>query len=72
MKVKELKGDIKGTKIRIPKQFEDDYSKIKGVMYLHGVWQAGVWLKKSLKEDDTRIYPLCIDPRKVLEFNVVK
>ena len=70
MKVKELKGDIKGIKVKIPKQFEDNYQNIKGNMYLESVWQAGVWLKKSLKEE--RIYPLCIDPRKVLEFIVVK
>lgn len=70
MKVKEFKGDIKGIKIRIPKKFEDDYQKIKGVMYLEGVWRAGVWLKKS--PPDERIYPLFIDPKEVLEFTVVK
>ena len=73
MKVKDYKGgNLIGIRVQIPKRFEDDYQNIKGKMYLHGVWQGGVWLKKSLEEDETRIYPLCIDPREVLNFTIVK
>ena len=73
MKVKDYKGEnLKGLKIKIPKRFEDDYQKIKGVMYLEGVWQGGVWLKKSQDDDETRIYPLCINPKEVLNFTIVK
>jgi hypothetical protein len=70
MKVKEYKGNLTGIKIKIPKKFEDTYQGIKGEMYLVGSWQAGVWLKKSIKND--RIYPLCINPQEVLNFTVVK
>ncbi|MEK6879105.1 MAG: hypothetical protein AABY22_05825 [Nanoarchaeota archaeon] len=70
MKVKDIKTDLVGVKIRIPKKFEDTYQGIKGDMFLYSIWNAGVWLKKSMKED--RIYPFCIEPRKVLEFTVVK
>lgn len=71
MKVKDLKNDdLKGVRVLIPKRFEDEYQGISGKMYLEGIWQAGVWLKKDLKED--RIYPLCIDPKNVLNFTVTK
>lgn len=70
MKVKDYKGDLKGLKIKIPKKFEDNYQQISGTMYLEGVWNVGVWLKK--KRSDSRIYPLCIDPKEVLNFTVVK
>ena len=71
MKLKEIKSDnLVGVKIKIPKKYEDSYQNITGTMYLFSWWQAGVWLKKSM--DETRIYPLCIDPKLVLNFTVVK
>jgi hypothetical protein len=73
MKVKDLKDqELRGIKVRIPKKYEDDYGKIKGVMILESMWRAGIWLKKEQKDDNTRLYPLCIDPREVLNFTVVK
>ena len=71
MKVKDLKlTNLKGIKIRIPTKYNDDYQGIKGDMILEGVWNAGVWLKKSMKEQ--RIYPLSINPKKVLDFEVIE
>ncbi len=73
MKVKAYKGDnLVGVKIKIPKKYEDEYMGIKGTMILQGVWSAGVWLKKDKDLNSTKIYPLCIDPKEVLNFTVVK
>ena len=71
MKVKDLKDvDLVGIKVKIPKKFEDLYQQIKGEMYVYSYWQAGVWFKKSMKED--RIYPLSMEPKELLNFTVVK
>ena len=70
MKVKELSPDInlKGVRVQIPKKFTND--DITGKMYIEGIWNAGVWFKKTLK--DSRIYPAFFVPKEVLEFTVVK
>jgi hypothetical protein len=71
MKVKDLKSEnLVGIKIRIPKKFEDNYQKIKGDMYLFSWWQAGVWLKKNMS--DTRMYPLSINPKEILNFEIIE
>jgi len=70
MKVKDLKSDLQGIKIRVPKKYEDTYMGIKGTMYIESWWTQGVWLKKS--QTDNRIYPLCMNPKELLEFIVVK
>lgn len=71
MKVKDLKDQqIYGLKIRIPKKYEDKYAGIKGDMHIVSVWNKGIWLKTKM--EDTRIRPLCIDPKLVLNFTVAK
>lgn len=74
MKIKDLPGTmgLLGVKIKIPKKYEDDYSDIKGNMYIYSHWSKGVWLKKKM--DESRIYPLTFnkDLREILEFTVVK
>lgn len=71
MKVKDLKIDnLVGIKVRIPKKYEDSYVGIKGDLYLFSYWNAGLWLKKKMS--DSQILPLCIDPRELLNFTVVK
>jgi hypothetical protein len=71
MKVKDLKDvELVGIKVKIPKKFEDLYQGIKGEMYVCSYWQAGVWFKKSMKE--SKIYPLCMEPKELLNFTVVK
>lgn len=71
MKVKDLKDqELVGTKVKIPKRFEDAYQKIKGEMYIYSWWHNGIWFKKNMEED--RIYPFTINPRELLKFTVVK
>ena len=71
MLVRDLKiTNLKGIKIRIPAKYQNASSGIFEEMYLEGVWQAGVWLKPNQKT--TRIYPLSINPKKVLEFEVIE
>ena len=70
MKVRDLKGDLLGTKVRIPKKFEDTYQEITGEMFIFSYWNAGVWFKKKMSED--RIYPLCMNPKELLAFTVVR
>lgn len=71
MKVKDLKDvELVGIKVKIPKKYEDLYQQIKGEMYVVSYWQQGVWFKKSMKE--SRIYPLCMEPKELLNFTVVK
>ena len=71
MKVKDLKDvELVGIKVKIPKKFEDLYQGIKGEMYVVSYWQAGLWFKKEMGSD--RIYPLCMEPKELLNFTVVK
>ena len=72
MKVKELKGDLVGVKIKIPKKYQDRYMKIKKEMYLFSWWGKGVWLKNSMKEN--QVYPLVFNTnnKELLEFTVIK
>ena len=71
MKLKEIKGNLVGIKVVIPKEYEDNYQNIKGEMFIFGMWSKGLWLKKNMKEE--RIYPLCMDDvKQALEFKVVK
>lgn len=73
MKVKDFKGEnLVGLKVRIPKKYEDSYTGIKGDMYLESVWNAGVWLSKNPNATSKKLYPLCIDPKLVLDFTIVK
>jgi hypothetical protein len=72
MKVKDLPKDTQlvGVKVRIPKQFQAMYSGPKGPMVIFSSWNQGIWLKKSMI--DSKIYPLCMDPKNLLDFTVVK
>ena len=71
MLVRDLKiTNLKGIKIRIPQKYQNASTGIVAEMYLEGVWQAGVWLKRSQKEQ--RIYQLGINPKKILEFEVIE
>jgi hypothetical protein len=70
MRVKDIKTDLVGTKVTIPKKFEDKYMGIFGKMYIYSYWGKGIWFKKSMKED--RIYPLTMDTKELLNFVVVK
>lgn len=72
MKVKDLPPDtpVEGVLVKIPKDKEDTYGEISGNMYLYSSWHSGVWLKKNMDED--RIYPLCVDPQEILDWEVVK
>ena len=73
MKIKDLpkNATLLGVKVKIPKKYEDDYSDIKGNMYIYSNWQKGVWLKKKMS--DGRIYPLTFDKslKELLEFTIV-
>lgn len=71
MKVKDLKIDnLIGIKVKIPKKFEDNYVGIKGELYLYSSWNAGIWFKKDMS--DSKILPLSIDPKEILNFIVAK
>jgi hypothetical protein len=70
MKIKQLKNqDLVGIKVKIPKKFQDDYQGIKGQMFIFSWWAQGVWFKKSLTA--SRIYPLSMNPKELLNFEVV-
>ena len=71
MKIKDIHKDtlLQGTKVKIPKKFQDSYIGISKEMYLYSFWNKGIWLKKSMK--DTKIFPLCINPEEVLNFDVL-
>ena len=67
--IKNLKGELLGLKIKIPKKYQD--IGIKKEMYLYSYWNKGVWLKTDMKND--RIYPLTFetDCKELLEFEIV-
>ena len=69
--IKNLKGELLGLKIKIPKKYQDSYSGIKKEMYLYSYWNKGVWLKTAMNKD--RIYPLTFetDYKELLEFEVI-
>jgi len=70
MKVKDINTELVGTKVIIPKKFEDRYTGIFGKMYIYSWWSRGIWFKKSMKED--RVYPLTMEVEELLNFVVVK
>jgi len=71
MKVKDMgEFQLLGTKIKIPKKYQDSYVGIQKEMYLYSLWGQGLWLKKSM--EDTQVFPLSIDPKEVLNFTIVK
>jgi hypothetical protein len=69
--IKNLKGELLGLKIKIPKKYQDSYMGIKKEMYLYSYWNKGVWLKTNMKKD--RIYPLTFetDNKELLEFEAI-
>lgn len=72
MKVKELQRPLSGTKVKIPRK-DMHLSALAGLMkdevYIRSFWEKGIWVKEDLKSE--RVFPLCVDPKEVLEWDVV-
>jgi hypothetical protein len=71
MLVKESNNLI-NIKVRIPEKFKQErvLSGLKtDEVYLVSNWFNGIWVKADL--NSSRIYPLCIPPNSVLEWEIV-
>lgn len=73
MLVKELKTDnLVNIKVKIPERFKKE-CLLSGLstneVYLVSSWFRGIWVKQEI--NSSRIYPLCISPDLVLEWEVV-
>ena len=66
MKLKDVKGALRGTKIRI----SDKKDLPSNEMFIYSAWNKGLWLKKNLK--DERIYPYFFEDFKEIEDFEVK
>ena len=74
MKVKDLPKDrpINGVKVKIPHTFRHHLAMaglMKDEVYIRSTWERGVWVKEDLAS--SRMFPLCIDPKEVLEWKCV-
>jgi len=74
MKVKDLPKDrpLNGIKVKIPSKFRYHLTLaglMKDEVYIRSTWERGVWVKEDLAA--SRMFPLCIDPKEVLEWKCV-
>jgi len=70
MKVNDLKeNSLVGVKVKIPISHRKIYPELKEA-YIFSWWAQGIWFKKKMSEG--QIYPVCMDPKELLQFTVVK
>ena len=64
MKLKDVKTDLVGLKIRVPKYKTHDLPKRD--MYIKSGWNKGLWLSTDTKENG-RVFPLTFSDFKEIE-----